>query len=588
MMKSDVDYKGTILDDPGNWVQPKIHDLAGPLENPTEYRNKFVPSWHQYPTIPDDNEGAPNFDVSTIPSMAEPYKLAVETKSVVPCGTFGPVNFQPDDEYATEIADLFVSWGRRIVGSSHPTDVPTTNILYPIIDATSSVRIDRTIPEEEEKAVGILQQMFYLQDLMQDILPDNSFGILAVMDMLDCPETTSVSFSIDGPVTEYIGAGDLHDTKYDGYLEYKATWGQLMNATTTDRERYYTGLPLADDFCTRVIRIYPTERMEREYINKTPVLYTVVAFSIFLFTSLLFLTYDFAVARRQRIVMNRALASGAIVNSLFPEEVRDQLYEERKNNARAKSNRVSSAAMKLVQGVEAAGTGTKPVSNSRPIADLFENTTVLFADLAGFTAWSSTRSPTQVFELLETLYQAFDVIATRRKVFKVETIGDCYLAVTGIPKPQADHAIIMIRFARDCMAKMRELTNNLILTLGEDTADLQLRVGMHTGETTAGVLRGEKGRFQLFGDTVNTAARMESTGVKGKIHISQSTADELVLKGKGHWITSREERVVAKGKGEMQTYFVKARAKNARSSSVLSLGDIPSDNDFDLDDNEEE
>jgi class 3 adenylate cyclase len=79
------------------------------------------------------------------------------------------------------------------------------------------------------------------------------------------------------------------------------------------------------------------------------------------------------------------------------------------------------------------------------------------------------------------------------------------------------------------------------------SADLQLRFGCHSGPVTAGVLRGAKGRFQLFGDTVNTASRMESCGAKGKIHVSQITADKLLDAGKYHWITKREDLVEAKG-----------------------------------------
>jgi class 3 adenylate cyclase len=187
---------------------------------------------------------------------------------------------------------------------------------------------------------------------------------------------------------------------------------------------------------------------------------------------------------------------------------------------------------------------------------LYEETTIFFADLAGLTSWSSKRTPIEVFELLETIYSAFDIIAAKRGVFKVETIGDCYVAATGIPQPQADHAVILVKFAQDCMTQFSQLTHDLVATLGEDTAQLEMRVGLHSGATTAGVLRGAKGRFQLFGDTVNTAARMESNGVRGRIHVSQATANALIAKGKSHWLTAREDKVIAKGKGEMQTYFV--------------------------------
>ena len=109
---------------------------------------------------------------------------------------------------------------------------------------------------------------------------------------------------------------------------------------------------------------------------------------------------------------------------------------------------------------------------SKPIADIFPETTVVFADIVGFTAWSSTREPTQVFTLLETIYKAFDDIATRRRVFKVETVGDCYVAVCGLPDPRGDHAVAMCRFARACMRKFLDLVHKLELSLGPDTAEL--------------------------------------------------------------------------------------------------------------------
>jgi class 3 adenylate cyclase len=264
--------------------------------------------------------------------------------------------------------------------------------------------------------------------------------------------------------------------------------------------------------------------------------------------------------------MDRAMASGAIVSSLFPEKVRNQLYEDNQE----KVKQVANAKDFMNNG----GSGSDDIKSSKPIADLFENTTIMFADLVGFTAWSSKHTPVEVFELLEAIYSVFDAIAVKRGVFKVETIGDCYVAVTGIPAPQSDHAVIMARFARDCMTRLSELTYDLVESLGADTADLEMRVGLHSGATTAGVLRGEKSRFQLFGDTVNTASRMESNSVAGRIHASESTALALAARGKGHWASPREDKVVAKGKGEMQTYWVQIKSEGSTvgTSVYSSLG----------------
>jgi len=110
--------------------------------------------------------------------------------------------------------------------------------------------------------------------------------------------------------------------------------------------------------------------------------------------------------------------------------------------------------------------------------------------------------------------------------------------------------------------------SKFLCSKGPDTNNLSLRFGMHSGPVTAGVLQGEKSRFQLFGDTVNTASRMESTGEKGRIHISKSTADHLVASGKGHWLESREGGVQAKGKGTLQTFWVVRSRKTLKSKKT--------------------
>jgi class 3 adenylate cyclase len=161
------------------------------------------------------------------------------------------------------------------------------------------------------------------------------------------------------------------------------------------------------------------------------------------------------VQKRNEKLIASAAKSNAIVTSLFPDNIRERLMGQPDTNTK-NSSTYHLKSFLLDVGDSKGGNGEDGARKaSRPLADLFLETTVMFADICGFTAWSSAREPSLVFVLLEYVYGAFDQIVKRRRVYKVETVGDCYVAVSGIPDPRSDHAIIMARCAREFLITMK-------------------------------------------------------------------------------------------------------------------------------------
>ena len=416
--------------------------------------------------------------------------------------------------------------------------------------------VHKEIGNKDSEIVAILGAGIAWDVSLRNLLPDSMIEGVFVVLRNNCEQ--EFTYLLRGPDALFLGEGDLHDTNYDDS-------GVSFDLSETDHKDYAT----TDGHCLYSISVYPTPELKKSFEGNTPKIFASVVAGTFLLMAISFLFYDAFVQRRNKKLVHNAARSNAIVTSLFPENVRDRLVSQ-------EEKRVGSTKAKLNVGM---GMSTEGV----PIADLFLESTVMFADIVGFTAWSSVREPAQVFTLLESLYGAFDVIADKRRVFKVETVGDCYVAATGIPTYRKDHATAMIRFARDIMLEMNALVKKLEVTLGPDTGDLKLRIGIHSGPVTAGVLRGKKSRFQLFGDTMNTTARIESSSLSGKIQLSSETAKLLIQDGKEHWIEKRPDIVTAKGKGSIQTYFVR-NLKKLRNSADTSSGGSSHDHSVATDD----
>jgi adenylate cyclase len=184
-------------------------------------------------------------------------------------------------------------------------------------------------------------------------------------------------------------------------------------------------------------------------------------------------------------------------------------------------------------------------SSRERIAEHAEQVTVLFADIVGFTPLSAGKRPDELVALLDRVFTEFDGLATRHGLEKIKTVGDAYMAVAGLPQSQPDHAVRGARMALAMIERVRAVA-------GETGEPLQLRVGLHSGPVVAGVIGRSKFSYDLWGDTVNTASRMESSGLPGAVQCTPATA---ALLG-GEFAPRPRGAIEVKGKGTMETYLL--------------------------------
>jgi class 3 adenylate cyclase len=401
--------------------------------------------------------------------------------------------------------------------------------------------------------------------------------------------------------------------------------GNLHAATAWDYIAVATNLTMGASFTVTVL---PTQALISRFVSDLPVTIAASVVAIIVGITLVFGIYDYLQRHRTQLLARMAMVAGRIVREVFPDNVRDRLYAHTAQRLQepprgkeddpelsvswrespdpepptprgpAAPGRVSDASathtsrFSLDGGVrhimqrllswpsavmqsrtsswsQAVAAQEEEALKSPPIADHFDDCTVLFADIVQFTAWAATKSPERVFKVLEAIFREFDASARRHDVFKVETIGDCYMACTGVPNPSATHANRMADFALSLIPRIARACESC----GMDSDALQVRVGMHSGSVTAGVLRNDKSRFQLFGDTVNSASRMESTGEAGRVQCSADTA-ALLTAAKSH-ILERRGMVEAKGKGSIEAHWVLDSMK--KRSSLLQRNSVSDD-----------
>jgi len=203
---------------------------------------------------------------------------------------------------------------------------------------------------------------------------------------------------------------------------------------------------------------------------------------------------------------------------------------------------------KLLLNVLPAKIAKRLKAKEHPIADHFDNASIIFIDIVGFTSLSSDADPKRIVSVLNDLFTIFDKLADKHGLEKIKTIGDAYMAVAGIPEIQADHAKRTAQMALDIKREMKDFKTS-------DGTEIKFRIGIDCGAVVAGVIGEKKFIYDLWSDAVNTASRMESTGESGQIQITDNFKEELE-KFDGNWKFELRGEMEIKGKGLMKTYYL--------------------------------
>jgi guanylate cyclase len=234
------------------------------------------------------------------------------------------------------------------------------------------------------------------------------------------------------------------------------------------------------------------------------------------------------------------------------------VFARQRSDALAALRREQVKAENLLLNILPRSIADKLKDETQPIADQIESASILFADVVDFTPWSERRSAAEVVGFLDHLFSHFDALAERYGLEKIKTIGDCYMAAAGVPTPRDDHARALALMAMDMLETMRS---------SDDVGHrgLELRIGINSGPVVAGVIGRKRFLYDLWGDAVNTASRMESHGTPGRIQITRATyallANEFECEPRG--------TIPVKGKGDVETWFLVGRRTDSRPAQPV-------------------
>jgi Adenylate and Guanylate cyclase catalytic domain len=402
-------------------IAPSIQD-----ENGTDAKlGPFAVVWQYSPISP--NRSIINYNLFSNPDFVDETKPVLEHNYA----TLSRIHtFSHDWENQSRFESFMSEHLHHHTGIQSMAHEPYAHLHYPVHQDFG----------RNSSTVAILTATLYWKHYFQNVLHEGVEGVLCVI-------KNSVgqvfTYQMDGPEATLLGLQDLHDPSYD-YMEHEGTFTSSLGMTNMSR----FSLPLDEKFMTYSLLVYPSKTFEANYQISTPYIVTLSMMLLFIITAGVFKVYDFIIERRQTALLEKAAKSNDIVASLFPETVHARIMGESTEFSDAGQGKEKKSG-DSVSGRSARTIGSMYDMNG-VIADFYPEATVLctylrispfitsnlrlinslsfraVTDIKGFTAWCSEREPSQVFILLETLYNTYDITAKKRKVFKVETIGGKY------------------------------------------------------------------------------------------------------------------------------------------------------------------
>lgn len=388
LLRYDADDGGAFR----TTLQPgKIRDHIYSTSNETAELS--APLWQMYPTPTNASHSPIMFDLMSYAWFSQQLQLSSETLQA----SIGTIH--QDLDFLVDYADAARGGEQDIAG-------PKFLILQPIVGGPF---------ESELHALGLIVVSW--AEYFEEVLEDQPHGIIVEVHD-DCPTSDGdrYSFMRNADSVTYLGKNvDLLNTVPSLFEEFGLYGDSALE--------YLSDHSISKDTCGYVISVRTTDEPLEEWQREISFLGAIFIIAGFVVTATVFFVYTYYVQKRNLYVTSTAERSTAIVSSLFPKKVADQMMQEvhqEPTGSNAKSPMQQAIQVLNDSGAPSAGRSALDSSKRKePIADIFEETTIMFADIAGFTTWSAARQPSDVFTLLETIFASFDRIAERRGVFKV-------------------------------------------------------------------------------------------------------------------------------------------------------------------------